>query len=92
MDYTFEIQQEVDGRWIAEVVEIPGAIAYGKTEGEAIEQAKAIANAASHISVERIEEIIVLDETTTNEIDHIKTCSSCKAKLEEIAKGLNARK
>ena len=30
-----ETEQEEDGRWIAEVVEIPGAMAYGSTLQEA---------------------------------------------------------
>ena len=33
---------EVDGRWIAEVVELPGALAYGATSDEAIAGAKAL--------------------------------------------------
>ncbi|HKO49219.1 MAG TPA: type II toxin-antitoxin system HicB family antitoxin [Polyangiaceae bacterium] len=38
-----EIERESDGRWIAEVVEIPGALAYGKTRDEAVREVKAIA-------------------------------------------------
>ncbi len=30
-----EIEREVDGRWIGEVVELPGVLAYGATEAEA---------------------------------------------------------
>ncbi|MEO8900194.1 MAG: type II toxin-antitoxin system HicB family antitoxin [Polyangiaceae bacterium] len=43
---TVEIDREEDGRWIAEVVEIPGALAYGATQEEAVREAKAIAFAA----------------------------------------------
>jgi predicted RNase H-like HicB family nuclease len=28
MDFTLECEQEVDGRWIAEVPELPGVLAY----------------------------------------------------------------
>ncbi len=35
-----EIEQEVDGRWIAEVVEVPGALAYGQTPEEAVQYAQ----------------------------------------------------
>lgn len=35
-----EIEQEVDGRWLAEVHETPGAIAYGRTKGDAIRRAE----------------------------------------------------
>jgi len=30
-----EIEREQDGRWIGEVPELPGALAYGATEAEA---------------------------------------------------------
>ncbi len=30
-----EIEREEDGRWIAEVPELPGVLAYGATEAEA---------------------------------------------------------
>jgi predicted RNase H-like HicB family nuclease len=43
MRLTLELDRETDGRWIAEVVEIPGALAYGQTEEEAIGAAKALA-------------------------------------------------
>ena len=38
-----EIDQEEDGRWIAEVSAIPGVMAYGQTQENAIAQAKALA-------------------------------------------------
>jgi predicted RNase H-like HicB family nuclease len=36
MNLIIEIEQEEDGRWIAEVPEIPGVLAYGHTREEAI--------------------------------------------------------
>ena len=36
-----EIERD-DGRWIAEVVELPGVLAYGTSRDEAIEKAKAL--------------------------------------------------
>lgn len=38
-----EVDREADGRWIAEVSELPGAIAYGATENEARANVKALA-------------------------------------------------
>jgi predicted RNase H-like HicB family nuclease len=38
-----EIEQEEDGRWIAEVVELPGVMAYGATQGEAKAKIQALA-------------------------------------------------
>lgn len=43
MQFTVETEQEVDGRWIAEVAEIPGAMKYGRTKAEAIALAEALA-------------------------------------------------
>ncbi len=34
MTFRIEMEQEEDGRWIAEVVEIPGVLVYGKTPEE----------------------------------------------------------
>jgi predicted RNase H-like HicB family nuclease len=41
--YTIETEQETDGRWIAEITNLPGVMAYGQTEDEAIANAKALA-------------------------------------------------
>lgn len=38
-----ETDREADGRWIAEIPAIPGAMAYGSTEEEAREKVCAIA-------------------------------------------------
>ena len=43
MVLTIELDQEEDGRWIAEVVDIPGALAYGATPEQAKARAQAIA-------------------------------------------------
>ena len=38
-----ELEVETDGRWIAEVVELPGVLAYGSTQDEAIAHVQALA-------------------------------------------------
>ena len=38
-----EIDREADGRWIAEVADVPGALAYGATMEEARSRAAALA-------------------------------------------------
>jgi predicted RNase H-like HicB family nuclease len=43
MVLTVELEQEADGRWIAEVIELPGVMAYGVSSQEAIAKAKALA-------------------------------------------------
>ena len=42
MPLTIEVEQEADGRWLAEVRELPGVLTYGKTRQEAIESAQAL--------------------------------------------------
>ena len=42
MRLTVEIERETDGRWIAEVPELPGVLAYGPTRREAIERAQSL--------------------------------------------------
>jgi predicted RNase H-like HicB family nuclease len=43
MTLTVEYEQEEDGRWLAEVLELPGALAYGQTSEEAVAKAQALA-------------------------------------------------
>jgi len=45
MSITFrvETEQEEDGRWIAEVIDIPGAMAYGSSRLDALAKAEALA-------------------------------------------------
>ena len=38
-----EVEREDDGRWIAEVPDLPGAMTYGQTREEAISKVKALA-------------------------------------------------
>lgn len=42
-NYTIETEREEDGRWIAEIPDLPGVMAYGKTQQEAIANAEALA-------------------------------------------------
>ena len=42
MSLTIEVEQEEDGRWLAEVPDIPGVLAYGTTREEAIERVQAL--------------------------------------------------
>lgn len=44
-NHPIELEREIDGRWIAEIPSIPGAMAYGKTKQESELNAQAIAKA-----------------------------------------------
>jgi predicted RNase H-like HicB family nuclease len=43
MNLTIETDREDDGRWIAEVPELPGVLAYGASRDEAMAKAEALA-------------------------------------------------
>ncbi len=43
MNYTLDCEREDDGRWLAEVLELPGVLAYGATQDEAMARAEALA-------------------------------------------------
>jgi len=43
MEFAIEYEQEEDGRWLAEVLELPGVLAYGRTPEEAIAKVQASA-------------------------------------------------
>jgi predicted RNase H-like HicB family nuclease len=43
LTFTVEYEQETDGRWLAEVLELPGVLAYGQTSDEAIAKSQALA-------------------------------------------------
>jgi predicted RNase H-like HicB family nuclease len=43
MNFTLECEQEVDGRWIAEVPELPGVLAYGRSSADAMAKAEILA-------------------------------------------------
>ena len=50
--FKVEVEQEVDGRWLAEVVELPGVLAYGETEQAALSRVQAL---ALRVIAERLE-------------------------------------
>ncbi len=57
-----ELEQEADGRWIAEVPELPGVMAYGQNQEEAILKVKTLALRVIADRLEHGEEIPELGE------------------------------
>ncbi len=43
MNLTIAIDQEEDGRWLTEVLELPGVMAYGQTREEAVARVQVLA-------------------------------------------------
>lgn len=52
MNLTLECEQEDDGRWLAEVPELPGVLAYGASADDALAKAQVL---ALRVVAERIE-------------------------------------
>jgi predicted RNase H-like HicB family nuclease len=50
--FAIELEQEADGRWIAEVLGLPGVLSYGQSRDEAIAKVQAL---ALRVLAERLE-------------------------------------
>jgi predicted RNase H-like HicB family nuclease len=50
--FTIELETEADGRWLAEVPELPGTICYGADREEAVARVQAL---ALRVIAERLE-------------------------------------
>ena len=57
-----ELEQEQDGRWLAEVVDLPGVMAYGETREEALARVQALALRVIADRLEHGEHVPGLDE------------------------------
>lgn len=65
MRLTIELEQESDGRWLAEIRELPGVMAYGATESDAVAATKALL--ALRVLGERMEHREVVGNLTALE-------------------------
>jgi predicted RNase H-like HicB family nuclease len=50
--FKVEVEQEEDGRWLAEVLELPGVLAYGHDQDAAVSKVQAL---ALRVVAERLE-------------------------------------
>jgi predicted RNase H-like HicB family nuclease len=50
--FKVEVEQEEDGRWLAEVLELPGVLAYGQDQDSAVSRVQAL---ALRVVAERLE-------------------------------------
>lgn len=53
MNFNLECEREDDGRWLAEVPQLPGVLAYGATAAEALAEAEIL---ALRVIAERLEQ------------------------------------
>lgn len=52
MNFQVDFEQETDGRWIAEIPQLPGVLVYGDTREEALSHVQAL---ALRVLAERLE-------------------------------------
>ncbi len=50
--FKVEVEREEDGRWLAEVLELPGVLAYGESQDAAVSKVQAL---ALRVVAERLE-------------------------------------
>ena len=62
MTFSIELEQETDGRWIAEVPDLPGVLAYGSSQSEAKARVQAL---ALRVVADRLEHGEASSEFTT---------------------------
>ncbi len=55
MNFSIECEEEVDGRWIAEIPQLPGVLCYGGTRDEAMVKVEALALCAMAERLEHAE-------------------------------------
>jgi predicted RNase H-like HicB family nuclease len=60
--FIIEVEREADGRWIAEVIALPGVLAYGTTRDEAIARAEIL---ALRVLADRLEHGEAIPEVTS---------------------------
>lgn len=53
MKFSIECEEEADGRWIAEIPQLPGVLCYGKTADDAMSKAEIL---ALRVMAERLEQ------------------------------------
>ena len=62
MTLKIQVEREADGRWIADVTQLPGCMVYGKTKADALARAKALALRVMADRLEHGESVPVGDE------------------------------
>jgi predicted RNase H-like HicB family nuclease len=54
VNFKIQFEREEDGRWIAEISELPGVMAYGSSQAEAVVEALALRVMADRIEAEKV--------------------------------------
>jgi predicted RNase H-like HicB family nuclease len=66
MQFSIDLEQEVDGRWLAEVRSLPGVMTYGTSRDQAIAKVQAL---ALRVVAERLEHAEAAPELLTVSFD-----------------------
>ena len=62
MPFTIEVEREDDGRWLTEIPDLPGVLAYGQTREEAIARAQVLALRVLADRLEHGESVPAMDD------------------------------
>jgi len=62
MSFTVNLEREDDGRWLAEVPDLPGVLVYGLTQDDAIAKVKALSFRVMADRIEHGEPVPEMDE------------------------------
>lgn len=61
MKFSYELEQEGDGRWLVEIMELPGCMAYGSSAEDALRAAQVLAFRILADRLEHREQVAVSD-------------------------------
>jgi predicted RNase H-like HicB family nuclease len=74
MNLIIEVEKEDDGRWICEIPELPGAMAYGKTKQEAVAKIQSLALRTLADRIEHGENVVNVSKRRTGNISYFIGC------------------
>lgn len=74
MNFIIELEQETDGRWIAEIPELPGVMVYGLSPAQASARAKALALRVLADRMENEESLPGIDHIAFSSHEHMAVC------------------
>jgi predicted RNase H-like HicB family nuclease len=69
LNFAIELEQETDGRWIAEIPSLPGVMVYGNSQPEAVRSVQAL---ALHVLADRVSH-----DTTAAPERELVVCLAC---------------
>ncbi len=63
MNFQIQFEREHGGRWIAEISELPGVMAYGSTQAEAAVETRALRAIADRVEAQKVGQTTISSAT-----------------------------